>query len=60
MGMLDKAKQMADKAMKHDKADEAVDKAADKADEATGGKYGDKVDKVQEMAKDQIEKERNE
>jgi hypothetical protein len=58
MGMMDKAKDMKDKAMDalgDDKA-EKIDQAGDKVDEATGGKHADKVDKGQQMAKDAAEK----
>ena len=58
MGMMDKAKDMKDKATEalgDDKA-EKIDQAGDKVDEKTGGKYADKVDKGQEMAKDAAEK----
>lgn len=41
MGMADKAKQ---------KMKQAVDKAGNKADEMTGNKYSDKIDKGQDRA----------
>lgn len=43
MGMMDKAKRMADK--HDDKVDEGIEKAGRKADERTGGKHGDKIQK---------------
>jgi hypothetical protein len=55
MGMKDKANQMKDKAMEKAKEalsdDSNVDKAAEKADKATGGKYSDQIDKGSENAK---------
>ena len=45
---MDKAKDMADK---HDNTvDQGIEKAGDKADERTGGKYADQVDKAQDQA----------
>ena len=55
MSMMDKAKGMKDKAMDAVTGDQ-VDEAADKVDEATGGKHSDKIDKGQEMAKEQLDK----
>jgi hypothetical protein len=55
MGMMDKAKNMKDKAMDAVTGDH-VDKAADKADDATHGEHTDKIDKGRDMAKEQIDK----
>ncbi len=38
-----------------DKAEDAIDKAADFADDKTGGKYSDQIDTGAEKAKDFIE-----
>ncbi len=49
MGIFDKAKKaINDNA---EKIDDAVDKAAKVVDDKTGGKYADKVDKVQDTIK---------
>ena len=56
MGMMDKAKDMKDKVTESGKADEAIDKAADKADDMTGGEHGEKIDKGADMAKDAAKK----
>jgi|SoiMethySBSTD1v2_1073268.scaffolds.fasta_scaffold223429_2 hypothetical protein len=55
MGMMDKAKDMKDKAAQSGKADEAIDKAADVADEKTEGKYGDKIDEGADKAKEAMQ-----
>jgi hypothetical protein len=54
MGFLDKAKQMlTGKVDEHgDQIAGGIDKAADVADEKTGGKYTDKIDTGAEKAKD--------
>jgi len=59
MGMMDKAKDMKDKA-KDAVTDEHIDKAGDAVDEKTGGQHADKVDKGQDMAKEQTQKMRQE
>ena len=51
-GLVDKGKQAA--AENSDKIEDAVEKAGDFVDEKTGGKYADKVDKVQEAVKKAI------
>lgn len=51
-GMVDKGKDLA--AENSDKIDDVVDKAGDFIDNKTGGKYSDKIDKVQEAAKKAI------
>ena len=53
-GAMDKAK---DAVKGHgDDIDKGVDAAGDKVDDATKGKYANKTDKGQQMAKDQIKK----
>jgi len=53
-GLKDKA---ADLAKEHDdKIDQGIDKAADKIDDATEGKYTDKIDDAAQKAKDAYEK----
>ncbi|WP_314143229.1 antitoxin [uncultured Rhodococcus sp.] len=51
-GMVDKGKDLA--AENSDKIDDVVEKAGDFIDNKTGGKYSDKIDKVQEAAKKAI------
>lgn len=51
-GIVDKGKDLA--AENSDKIDDVVDKAGDFIDNKTGGKYSDKIDKVQEAAKKAI------
>ena len=51
MGIMDKAKELKDKAMQSGKAEEYIDKAKEKADQATGGQFGDQIDKGADMAK---------
>ena len=51
-GIVDKGKDLA--AENSDKIDDVVEKAGDFVDNKTGGKYADKVDKVQEAAKKAI------
>lgn len=57
MGMFDKfKKKAADIAEEHgDKIEDGIDKAADFADEKTGGKYSDKIETGTEKAKDFID-----
>ena len=48
MGFLDDAKKLVDE---HDEqVDDAIEKAGDLADDQTGGKYADQVDKAQDFA----------
>ncbi|MGL4305013.1 MAG: antitoxin [Mycobacteriaceae bacterium] len=54
-GLADKAK--AALAGNADKVGDAVDKVGDFIDSKTDGKFADKIDKVQEMAKGAIEKD---
>ena len=54
MSMFDKIKDKAAEMVgQHgDKAEQGIDKAAEFADEKTGGKYSDKIDQGAEKAKD--------
>lgn len=54
MSILDKLKGLLKG--KGDQANDAIDKAADFADDKTGGKYSDKIDDVAEKAKDVVDK----
>lgn len=64
MGFLDKFKgkgglkdKAVDFAKEHDdQVDQGIDKAADLADDATKGKYTEKIDEAAEKAKDAYEK----
>jgi ABC-type transporter Mla subunit MlaD len=49
MGIFDKAKQLAED--NADKLDDAIDKVADVADDRTGGKFSDQIDKGADAAK---------
>lgn len=51
MGITDKAKELRDKVAQSGKTDEYVDKARDKAKQATGDRFGDEIDKGADMAK---------
>ncbi len=60
MGMFDEIKDKAEKAM-HDHSDqvekisdEAIERAGDLADKATGNKFASQVDKAQQAADDHI------
>jgi hypothetical protein len=57
--MEDKAKEMAEKAAQSGKGDEAIDKAADKADQATGGKHTEKIDDAADKAREAMHKHAN-
>ena len=50
MGFLDDAKKFIDE--HDDQVDQAIEKAGDLVDDKTGGKYADKVDKVQNIAEE--------
>lgn len=55
MGMMDKLNEAKDKAMdvvetQGDKIADGVDKATDMIDDKTGGKFSDKLDKVDDLA----------
>lgn len=53
MGFIDKAKDLVND--NAEKIGDAVDKAAEFADEKTGGKYSEKIDKAAEFAKDKTD-----
>jgi uncharacterized phage infection (PIP) family protein YhgE len=57
MGILDKAKDLL--SGHADTAKDGVDKVAEKADDATGNKYGDKLDQGAERLKGGIDSMRN-
>lgn len=52
MGIVDKAKEML--AGHTEQAEQGVDKAAQKANDMTGKKYGDKIDRGANVAKDRL------
>jgi hypothetical protein len=54
MGFLDKVKSLASK--NADKVDMAIDKAGDIVDQKTQGKYSSQVNKVQDAAKNAVDK----
>ena len=54
MSILDKLKGLLKG--KGDQIDSAIDKAADVADDKTGGKYTEKIDTAAEKAKDVVDK----
>lgn len=54
MGFIDKIKGAV--SGNADKADDAIDKAADFIDDKTGGKHTDKIDSVSDKAKDLVDK----
>jgi hypothetical protein len=54
MGFLDKVKSLI--SQNTDKVDQAIDKAGDIVDQKTQGKYASQVDKVQEAAKNAVDK----
>ena len=54
MGFLDKVKSLV--SQNADKVDQAIDKAADIVDQKTQGKYASQVDKVQDAAKNAVDK----
>lgn len=60
MGFLDKALGKTKEALSQnaDKVEQAIDKAGDIIDEKTRGKYAGTVDKVQDAAKNVVEKNR--
>lgn len=53
MGIMDKIMGLVKS--QPDKVGGLVDKAAEMADEKTGGKFGDQISKATDMAKDQID-----
>jgi hypothetical protein len=54
MGIFDKAKDVLNQ--HPDKVDQGLDRAADIADQRTGGKHADKIDKGVGVAKDKLGK----
>jgi hypothetical protein len=54
MSILDKVKDLLKG--KSDQMDSAIDKAADVADDKTGGKYTEKIDDAADKAKDVVDK----
>ena len=56
MGFLDKAKELAGEHA--DKVGDAIDKAAEVADQRTGGKYGEHIDKGADAARRYVEENR--
>jgi hypothetical protein len=54
MGILDKLKDLA--RGKGEQIDSAIDKAADFADDKTGGEHTDKIEQAAEKAKDVVDK----
>jgi hypothetical protein len=57
MGLFDKLRGKAQETVDQqgDKVGQGIDKAADMADDKTGGKYGDKIDTGSEKAKDALD-----
>ena len=53
MGLMDKVKGLL--GQHEDKVDDAIDKAADVADDKTGGEHTDKIDAAADKAKDVVE-----
>jgi hypothetical protein len=58
MGILDNLRKKATKAVDEhgDKIGQGIDKAAGMADQRTGGRHGDKVDKASAATKDALDK----
>jgi hypothetical protein len=54
VGFLDDAKDKLTEAAGNGQLDGAIDKAAEVADEKTGGKYGDQIDSAADKAKDAL------
>ena len=55
MSIIDKVKGLL--GQHSDKAEKGINKAGDMIDRKTGGKYSDKIDSVQEKAKDKLGQE---
>jgi hypothetical protein len=53
MGIFDKAKDVLNQ--HDDKVDQAVDKAADLADQRTGNQHGEQIDQGADLAKDKLD-----
>ncbi len=61
MGLMDTLKGLLGQGKKtvadnQDKINDAVDKGADLADDKTGGKHSDKIDKAADVVKDTVDK----
>lgn len=54
MGFMDKVKGLL--GQHEDKVDDAIDKAADVADDKTGGEHTEKIDAAADKAKDVVDK----
>lgn len=60
MGIGQSLRKLTDRAkgkVSPEQAQSGIDKAGDKVDESTGGKYSEKTDKAQEKAKDAANKQ---
>lgn len=55
MGIFDKIKDLA--AKNPDKVEQGIEKAGDLIDQKTEGKYADKVDQAQDIARDKLKGE---
>jgi hypothetical protein len=53
MGIFDKAKDVLNQ--HDDKVDQAVDRAADLADQRTGNQHGEQIDRGADLAKDKLD-----
>jgi hypothetical protein len=53
-GMADKAKNALNSEQGEERSDQALDKAADLADQRTGGKFDGQIDKGRDLADDRI------
>jgi hypothetical protein len=53
-GMADKAKNALNSEQGEERSDQALDKAADLADQRTGGKFDGQLDKGRDLADDRI------
>jgi hypothetical protein len=56
MGIMDKAKDLRNKLTESGKADELIDKGREKLDQATGHRYGDKLEQGAQRVKDATRK----
>ncbi|MGL5406237.1 MAG: antitoxin [Propionibacteriaceae bacterium] len=59
MGIFDKIKDLAGQDKVSEGIDSVIDKAGDLIDSATSGKFADKIDQVQGMAKEKIDEAMN-
>ena len=55
MGIFDKIKDLAGKDKVAENLDAAIEEVGDLVDTVTGGKFADKVDQVQDLAKDKLD-----